>query len=273
MKDEFEIRSGGSKISGIVEASQEGKLPTMILCHGTTNDRHTCPLIERAAQIFVKRGIRVVRFDFYGSGESDGLFQNKQISLMIQNLRDILDYVTSRHDVDRARIGLWGRSVGGTVAAALSSPNRIHTNVLISTPVLLRQTFLPLFEKKGKLDYTPLGVPGHEGDVSTGRVKGKLALPRAWFEELDAIEEGIASNLRGMSSVLVVQGADDWKVSVDNAQAIFDSVHEPKELHIIPGADHSYLGHETEVLGLVESWLASRGMASARPSHKSPAPA
>jgi dipeptidyl aminopeptidase/acylaminoacyl peptidase len=257
-RERFKISSKGKTIRGILDIPEVPyPMPGMILCHGTTNDKYTCPLIEYASKFFVARGTAVVRFDFFGSGESDGIFRDKTISDMIQNLNDIIDYSQSRSEIDRHKIGLWGRSVGGTVVAACSNPDEIETNILISPPVLLCKTFLPLFERFGKREITPIGLSSQAQDAATGKVKGELELSKRFFGELECLDKQIEKNLARMKSVLIVQGDNDKKVSVENARYAYNLVQEPKRLVILRGADHAYSGKENEVMKLIDEWIGN----------------
>jgi len=259
-REKFEISSNGKMIRGILDIPNvPHPVPGMILCHGTTNDKFTCPLIECASRFFVARGSAVLRFDFFGSGESDGIFRDKTISEMIRNLNDAINYFRSRSEIDKQKIGLWGRSVGGTVVAACSNPDKIETNILVSPPVLLYKTFFPFFERFGKKEMTPIGLSSQAQDAATGKVKGELELPKRFFEELESLDRQIAINLARMRSVLIVQGDNDKKVSVENARYAYSLVQEPKRLIIVKGADHAYSGKENEVMNLIKDWIESLG--------------
>jgi alpha/beta superfamily hydrolase len=254
-REKFEISSNGKTIRGILDLPCVPEpMPGMILCHGTTNDKFTCPLIEDASRFFVARGTAVLRFDFFGSGESDGIFRDKTISEMILNLKDAIRYFLSRPEINK-KIGLWGRSVGATVVAACSDPNEIENNILVSPPVLLHKTFFPLFDKFGRRDITPIGLSSQAQDAATGKVKGELVLPRRFFLELDALDKQIAANLARMRSVLIIQGDNDKKVSVENARYAYSLVQEPKQLVILKGADHAYSGKENEVMDIIKDWI------------------
>ena len=262
-RENFEISSNGRIIKGILDIPNvPDPIPGMILCHGLTNDKFTCPLIEDASRFFVARGTAVLRFDFFGSGESDGVFRDKTISEMITNLGDAISYFRSREEIEKSKIGLWGRSVGGAVVAACSNPNKIETNILVSPPVLLHKTFFPLYERSGKKDMTPVGLSSQARDTATGKVKGELELSRIFFEELETLERQIAGNLARMRSVLIIQGDNDKKVAVENARYAYSLVQEPKRLEILNGADHAYLGKENEVMDIVKDWIEQLGMKS-----------
>jgi len=229
----------------------------MILCHGLTNDRFTCPLIERANELFLQNGAITFRFDFFGSGASDGIFREKTISEMITNLEDAIRFMASIKGIDSTRVGIWGRSVGGVVAAACSNPTQIKTNILVSAPVLVYKTFYPLYERFGQADFSPIGKA--ISDAASGKVKGALELPRTFFQELLDLQGKIADNLSRMKSVLIVQGNQDKKVSPENAYFIYERVGDPKQLEIIDGADHAYSGKEVQVMNIVSHWFSGAG--------------
>jgi pimeloyl-ACP methyl ester carboxylesterase len=257
-REKFEISSNGNAIRGILDVPNvPAPMRGMILCHGLSNDKFTCPLIELASGFFVARGTAVLRFDFFGSGESDGIFRDKTISEMIRNLDDVIKYFRSRPEIDKRRIGLWGRSVGGTAVAACSDPGKIEINILVSPPVLLYKTFFPLYERFGKRDITPIGLSSQAQDAATGKVKGEFELSRRFFEELDSLDKQIATNLARMRSVLIIQGDNDKKVSVDNARYAYSLVQEPKRLVILKGANHAYSERENEVMNLLKEWVGS----------------
>ncbi len=67
---------------------------------------------------FVRRGMLVVTFDFRGAapGENRSLLREDLLAITALDAAAALDYLARRPDVDRARIGLIGHSVGGTLA-------------------------------------------------------------------------------------------------------------------------------------------------------------
>ena len=63
----------------------------------------------------------MVRFDFYGSGESEGEFSEATFTSEVEDLGSMLDYVSERPDVDHGRIGVLGLSMGGAVSIVRAS--------------------------------------------------------------------------------------------------------------------------------------------------------
>jgi len=65
-----------------------------------------------------------------------------------------------------------------------------------------------------------------------------------------------ASRLQGVP-LFVVNGEDDDIVGVDEAQAVYKSANEPKDLLIIKSADHTYRGKEDELVQKTMAWIRS----------------
>ena len=114
--------SGGNVLSGTLTrpTDVEGKMPVAILLHGLATDRSWCNDI---AWILADNGIASVRFDFAGTGRSDGAQEDMTVSSEVADTLAILDYVESLSFTDTDNIFLVGKSMGG-VDAALAAQSR-----------------------------------------------------------------------------------------------------------------------------------------------------
>jgi esterase/lipase len=198
----------------------------------------------------VDAGFVVFRFDFYGSGESPGTLKDRKWSTAEQNARDAINYIESR---GAKKIGLWGRSIGGTVAILCSDIPSIRAFTLATTPVLLREVFLSRFEKVRKLELEleqkGLRLPG------TGHFKGEFEINKEFFEEVPSTEARVMKNLACMRRVLVLGTTPDTKVPLSNPATIMNTAKEPKKIWIFEGVDHDYKGVEEKALDLTVSWF------------------
>jgi alpha/beta superfamily hydrolase len=98
-----------------------GNVPFVILFHGFCDDRNEINFVHtELSRRLCERGIASVRFDFAGSGESDGLFEDMTVSGEVADGQAILDYVRSLDFVDKSRIALHGLSMGGCVASMVA---------------------------------------------------------------------------------------------------------------------------------------------------------
>lgn len=123
MEKYVEITSMNYTLRGMMHLPDdiEGKIPFVILFHGFQDDRNEINFVHtELSRKLCEKGIGSVRFDFVGSGESDGTFEDITVSKEVQNGLDILDYVYALPFVDTKRIALHGLSLGGCVASMVA---------------------------------------------------------------------------------------------------------------------------------------------------------
>ena len=246
--------SKGNKIIGEMNLSvnQGKKLPTIILFHGLTNTRNDCPLIVQTAKTLVENGFNSFRFDFFGSGESDGEMKDKTLDILLQNAKDAVEFISNHKLVDKNKIGLWGRSIGGTIGCLIPPNKKIKARVLASPGVFLENSFENKFkglqEKEKKLEKIGKKLPG------TGSYKGKFELKKSWFTSLKGTDKKIIRNLNKLKNILVLGTSYDQKVTINNVCQIINFVKEPKRIWIYP-CDHDYAGFEKEAIRETTDWF------------------
>lgn len=123
MEKYVECKSRGMTLRGMLHLPENysGKLPFVILFHGFCDDRNEINFVHNElSRRLCQQGIASVRFDFAGSGESDGSFEEMTISGEVADGINILDYVKGLDFVDRSRIALHGLSMGGCVASMVA---------------------------------------------------------------------------------------------------------------------------------------------------------
>lgn len=94
---------------------------TLICCHGINDNRGQW--LRQAARLHRERGYGALLFDFAGHGQSEG----DQVTYGIHEQQDVaavLAYLRGRGDVDMARLGIMGYSLGAITAvlAAAAQP-------------------------------------------------------------------------------------------------------------------------------------------------------
>ena len=115
-----------------VPDQRPGKVPFVILFHGFCDDRNEINFVHtELSRRLCERGIASVRFDFAGSGDSDGRFEDMTVSSEVEDGLAILDYVKSLDFVDQSRIAIHGLSMGGCVASMVAVWKSGHIGVYI----------------------------------------------------------------------------------------------------------------------------------------------
>ncbi|MCS7253299.1 MAG: alpha/beta fold hydrolase [Armatimonadota bacterium] len=244
---QFEV--SGMKLYGMLHLPDDGyKCPCVIFCHGFTGHRiEAHRLFVKAAREMAHFGIGAFRFDFRGSGESEGDFGDITITGELEDLRAAIHFVSSVDGVDANRIALLGLSLGGCVAACCApTDERIRALVLwaaVARPSEILRRHLGTnavseLEEKGWIDI------------------GGLKVSRAFFDELPDVKP-VEFVRRFKGRALIVHGSADLVVPVEDAKLYAEALGSRSELHIIEGADHTFARchHEEQVIRLTRNWL------------------
>ena len=249
---QFEVQ--GQRIYGMlhlpdVAAKNSGtKVPAVAMCHGFTGNRiEAHRLFVKAARYFAANGFAVLRFDFRGSGESEGDFEQVTVSDEIADALAALAFVRRQSVVDENRIGLIGLSLGGCVAAcAAARDRRVKALVLWAAVADLREVFTTRWGDTIKAQMQAQGF----WDM------GGWKISKAFYEDalrIDPLRE-IASY---DGAALVVHGTNDAAVPVDHAHRYHAALRCTKRLHLVIGADHTFArtDWEAEVFAETLNWL------------------
>lgn len=121
-----EFQNQNQKIRGMIHFPGNGndKYPGVILLHGFTGNRYE-PffMFVRFSRYLAERGIASLRFDFRGSGESDGTFEEMTVSGEISDAEKAIEFFTGLKEIDEKRVALVGLSMGGLVSACTAGRN------------------------------------------------------------------------------------------------------------------------------------------------------
>jgi len=106
------------------------KPPVLVMCMGLDSTKEEMDVNE---SVFLARGMATLTFD--GSGQGEGEYDFAIRGDYEVAIKAVLDYVGSRSDLDAARAGLWGVSLGGYYAPrAAAFDKRIKACIALSGP-------------------------------------------------------------------------------------------------------------------------------------------
>jgi alpha/beta superfamily hydrolase len=111
MKKIWFRNSRGQRLCGILH--EAGKEKAIVMAHGFAADKDEEGIFVRTAEAMCKEGFSVLRFDFAGSGESEGEFSEMTLSSEAEDLKSAFEFMKSH---GYRRIGLVAASFGGAVA-------------------------------------------------------------------------------------------------------------------------------------------------------------
>jgi uncharacterized protein len=208
----------------LVKPSHPGtKAPAIIICHGIGANRSD--FTELAATLS-HRGYFVLLFDFRGHGESGG----RRTSLGYHEQKDViaaLDFLRTRNEIDPRRIGIYGFSMGGSTAVlAAARTGAFKAVVADSAFTSLRdqaREAITGFYHLPSFPFLQLAVLGYELYFQTS---------------VDSISPVSVIEAIAPKPVLIIAGDGDKLIPSDNGRKLYAAAGDPKELWIIPGADH-----------------------------------
>jgi pimeloyl-ACP methyl ester carboxylesterase len=248
MQQAISIIHRGQEIRGMQHILEGKKAPAVIMLHGFTGNKlepHRFFLkISRALE---ELGIASFRFDFLGSGESDGSFEEMTVLSELDEARSILKYVQSHPAVDQDRIVVLGFSMGGLIASLLAGELEKEIQKLI-----LLAPAGTMVERIDRYIHNTTFIPSHNAYDVGGNLVGKR-----FVEELKTIDVwSQAANFK--KEVLLIHGTRDEAVPFEvSSQYIEKSYGNKALLHAVEGADHTFNSYqwEKEVIETIGQFL------------------
>ena len=246
----------GQRCHGMLHLPQnpQAKVPAVLMLHGFTGQRmEPHRLFVLLSRLLAQQGIASLRFDFRGSGESEGGFEEMTVSRELEDVQAAHKYLLSRPEVDSSRIGLLGLSMGGMMAA-LSMAHLQVAALCLWAPAhpklwlgefseeqrkVLPQIFMGA-AKEGKLPPGVNVLPDGSGTDWNGN-------PVSWdfFRDLE-MHEPFESVKHHRKPALVVHGTADPTVPITVGEMYAKNLGAP--LHRIDGGLHTFevVPHQSE---------------------------
>lgn len=244
MQKSVEIENNGLTLRGILHTPEviKEKFPMVCIFHGFTDNKVGPHFIfVKLSRMLEAKGIASVRFDFSGSGESDGDFIDMTISKELHDANAILDYVKSLDFVDMNNIGILGYSMGGAVASMLAGQHKddIKSLCLWATAGSMKE-LIALDVKEEELEEARKTGFWDAGGLLVGENFLKDAL------NLDILARASEFN----KNVMLLHGSEDQTVPLSTSEKYLEIYETRAALHVVEGASHGFSNKswEDEVL-------------------------
>ena len=119
-QQQVEMRSGNTGLKGTLYLpAGKPPYPALLLLHGS--GKLTRYSFGPIPYFFSANGFAVLTYDKRGSGESEGNFDDADFQDFIEDGVAGISFLRSQKEIDASRIGLWGSSQGGFIAAGVAS--------------------------------------------------------------------------------------------------------------------------------------------------------
>jgi len=117
-RDWLVVSSGQQRVFGMLHRPVGiASPPLVVFMHGFASNKygHNRAYVTFAEEL-CRHGIAAIRFDFRGSGDSEGSPSAVSFEDLIEDAVSILHYAQDLKDIDTNNIGVFGSSLGGTIA-------------------------------------------------------------------------------------------------------------------------------------------------------------
>jgi pimeloyl-ACP methyl ester carboxylesterase len=241
----FWIDVDDGRIFGIFSRGNENK-PLIILAHGWSGNHLGTwnRFFVTAARFFASKGLNVIRFDFRGSGNSTGEFEEQTITSMIEDLAALEDYASEHFDFD-GKIVLAGHSQGFYVS--LFSVHKMkHVTGLVSW--MGRVSDLTDFWAKMRFEeFERKGFLIHDGFV----------LSEKYIKDSTNYRSAEAISKLDLPSILLIYGEKDDVVPPSEGLKFLRSYKgKDAKLEILEELNHDFEGEAKEkVLNITYEWV------------------
>lgn len=227
--------------------------PGLIVCHGFAGTKigGSRRFIE-FARYAVKHNLSVFRFDFTGSGDSDGDLVDLTMNSELEDLQAAINLVSTIDGIDPERIGIVGHCLGAVTAIRGSArDSHIYKTVAWAPFTDLTGTMARLIGE----DAFCVLQEGEEADFLYNEQLFRCG-PKILTQssQLDMFEEII----RVRQPLLVIHGTEDATVPLQEVEKLIDFAQGTpgeKRLEILEGAHHSFPYHQQELFELTVKWF------------------
>ena len=228
--------------------------PVVVLFHGFTGDKiGPNQFILNMGNAIEEAGKIAVRFDFAGSGESQGEFaKDTTVSGWQDDAKNIVEWVKRQPEFAGAPIILFGHSLGGLIALTYPDDPAIVGRMALSAAVYPVETFSSesilgkaLWDKavagKTIANFFNKGFALHDGIFVNDMIKGN-------YQPIDAAE-------KLTTPLLIVHGTEDAAVPPRGSDELRRRYKGKVDYVKLAGADHVYTGRHAEVQSILVNWL------------------
>lgn len=179
---------------------------------------------------FRQLGFSVLVFDYRGYGRSEGNFPSE--AQLYEDAQAAWDYLTNTRQIPAEQIVIYGESLGGAIALdlALKHPD--------AHGLILQSSFTSMIEAVQQKVFTQLIPVDH---ILTERFES--------LAKIDALQ----------TPILLIHGTADSVVPDAMSQRLYAAAPGPKQLHLIPQADHVsiYQPGEASYLRAIQAFVES----------------
>ncbi|WP_245805819.1 alpha/beta hydrolase [Bacillus alkalicellulosilyticus] len=227
----------GQTLRGMEHIPSEHKHPAVILLHGFTGTKlEPHRLFLKISRALEEMNVASFRFDFLGSGESDGHFEDMTVLKEVDQAEAILEYVKTHPSVDSDNIYLLGFSMGGLVASLVAGKrfNEVSKLLLLAPAGTMSQS-----------KTLAVALENYIEEKDAYDVGGNL-ISKEFIDELQTINVWDTAKLFS-NEVLLIHGTMDEAVPYEVSSMYIDKCYGKNAiLKTIENGDHTFNSYHWE---------------------------
>lgn len=257
MKDHVWIPSRNKRLSAMVHvpAVFHEQTPLIVCCHGFTGDKVGYnQLTANLAKALEAGGYGVIRFDYLGSGDSDGDFaSDTSVSGWQEDLNSVLEWVNAQPHFAGQPLLLYGHSLGGLIVLTYPDDQRRIAGRLVFAPVTS-----PIDNFREIILGPRLWQKALNGE-QISRFYGKgFKLNRQFVEDLVRHHYNPGQVMAKVATpLLLVHGLQDAVAPIRHSRDFYAGYQGPKELKE-PELEHSAENNQELLQTTILEWLKHR---------------
>jgi len=249
----FTNRRGQQLVGVLHHGAGAGPRPCLVVCHGFAGTKlGGGRRFVTFARVAATRGVSVLRFDFAGSGDSDGELADLTLANQGDDIRAAVAAVADLGSIDIDRIGLLGHCLGAVSALTAALGDRRVGRVVAWAPFLDLGATLRRLVGEDAYALLAAGEPAdflYNDQLFTA---GPALLASAADFDLARAVGALDRPL------LVVHGSEDATVPLAQAERLVAAAWVagvPAQLAVLDGAHHSFPYHQEELFATTLDWL------------------
>lgn len=251
IRESIVLENCGQKIFGILHKPLNvTQCPAVLICHGLAGHKTgKYRIYVLLAKMLAEAGIAALRIDFRGSGDSEGDFTDMTLEGEISDALKGLDFLYQSPHFDKTRIGLFGRSVGGTVALITARRHGKIKSLATWAPLFDGEQWQDRWETLHAVKLSPDAM--HRMMSVNGQVPGYEFLKQLFSVRMDQELKGLEN-----SPLLHIHGDLDNIINISHANKYLElRKHAKGENKFIrlPHSDHDFSDPREQQIALKET--------------------
>jgi dipeptidyl aminopeptidase/acylaminoacyl peptidase len=249
------LSNNGQKIFGVLHLPKAvSNPPCILICHGLGGHKTgRYRIYVDLAEALIKRGIASFRFDFRGSGDSEGEFSEVTLTGEVEDALKAFDYLKTETRIDRDRIGVFGRSMGGAVAVMSSASTQQAKSMALWAPMYNGDDWRHMW------DMIQSGQASEQESQEMRRINGQVA-SMDFYAEMFKMK--VDESLLKLSNIplLLMHGVNDEVIRHAHSEqymALRKHAEAPTKFIPLPHADHDFTHAEERkyAIELTSDWF------------------